>query len=69
MVGECNGTVCRRYAAAWAYFSPKQVQIMWLFNTLQTEKCAEDILAVNIRMAENEIFSSIPVRKFNGATY
>lgn len=26
-VGECNCSICRRYAAAWAYFSLEQVQI------------------------------------------
>ena len=26
-VGECNCSICRRYAALWAYFSPDQVQL------------------------------------------
>ncbi|CAK3916250.1 hypothetical protein VCRA2120E57_500031 [Vibrio crassostreae] len=34
-----------------------------------TEKCSADILAVNMKMAENEVISRIPVRKINGASY
>ncbi|MCB5358807.1 GFA family protein [Vibrio lentus] len=92
-VGECNCSICRRYAAAWAYFSPEQVRIdskdktdfyCWgdkevefhrcnlcgcLTHYVTTEKCSEDIVAVNMRMAENELLSSIPVRKINGASY
>jgi len=92
-VGECNCSICRRYTAAWAYFSPEQVQIRmnektafycWgdkevefhrcnscgcLTHYVTTQKCSEDILAVNMRMAENEVLSSIPVRKINGASY
>ncbi|CAH6999062.1 aldehyde-activating protein [Vibrio alginolyticus] len=92
-VGECNCSICRRYAAAWAYFSPDQVQISmkedtdfycWgdkevefhrcnscgcLTHYVTTEKCSEDILAVNMRMADIEMLSSIPVRKINGASY
>ncbi|MDE1514088.1 aldehyde-activating protein [Vibrio sp. dsl-7] len=92
-IGECNCSICRRYAAAWAYFVPEQVQInvnekttfyYWgnkevefhrcnscgcLTHYVTTEKCSEDILAVNMRMAENEVLSSIPVRKINGASY
>ncbi|MDS1864315.1 aldehyde-activating protein [Vibrio vulnificus] len=26
-VGECNCSICRRYAASWAYFSPEQVEV------------------------------------------
>ncbi|NOI00872.1 aldehyde-activating protein [Vibrio kanaloae] len=92
-VGECNCSICRRYAAAWAYFSPEQVQInlnektefyCWgdkevefhrckscgcLTHYVTTEKCSADILAVNMRMVENEVLASIPVRKINGAAY
>ena len=92
-VGECNCSICRRYVAAWAYFSPEQVQIniieptdfyCWgdkevefhrcnacgcLTHYLTTQKCSEDILAVNMRIAENEVISRIPVRKINGASY
>ncbi|MCL9782215.1 aldehyde-activating protein [Vibrio sp. S4M6] len=92
-VGECNCSICRRYAALWAYFSPEQVQIVikeqtvfysWgdkevkfhrcnscgcLTHYVTTEKCSEDILAVNMRMAESEVLSSIAVRKINGASY
>ncbi|MEZ9315023.1 GFA family protein [Vibrio lentus] len=92
-IGECNCSICHRYAAAWAYFSPEQVRIdskdktdfyCWgdkevefhrcnlcgcLTHYVTTEKCSEDIVAVNMRMAENELLSSIPVRKKNGASY
>ncbi|MFA0016612.1 GFA family protein [Vibrio lentus] len=92
-VGECNCSICRRYAAAWAYFSPERVRIdskdktdfyCWgdkevefhrcklcgcLTHYVTTEKCSEEIVAVNMRMAENELLSSIPVRKINGASY
>ncbi|WP_439146703.1 GFA family protein [Vibrio sp.] len=91
-VGECNCSICRRYAA-WAYFSPDRVRIdskdktdfyCWgdkevefhrcnlcdcLTYYVTTEKCSEDIVAVNMRIAENELLSSIPVRKINGASY
>lgn len=26
-VGECNCSICRRYSASWAYFSPEQVEV------------------------------------------
>ncbi|CAM3701776.1 hypothetical protein VA7868_00248 [Vibrio aerogenes CECT 7868] len=92
-VGICNCSICRRYAAAWAYFSPDQVQIhskektvfyCWgdkeaefhrcdlcgcVTHYVTTEKCSEAILAVNMRMAENAVLSSIPVRKINGESY
>lgn len=34
-----------------------------------TPKCDAKILAVNMRMAENETLATIPVRKINGAAY
>ncbi|EGQ8234413.1 aldehyde-activating protein [Vibrio parahaemolyticus] len=92
-VGECNCSICRRYAASWAYFSPEQVLIRFQKQTvfycwgdkevefhrcnecgcithyITTEKCAEEILAVNMRMAENEVLSGISVRRINGASY
>ena len=92
-VGECNCSICRRYAAAWAYFSPECVQVTmkekttfycWgdkevefhrcdscgcLTHYVTTERCSETILAVNMRMAENEVLSTIPVRKINGVAY
>jgi len=91
--GECNCSICRRYAAVWAYFSPEQVQIKlnektafycWgdkevefhrcdvcgcLTHYITTEKCPDEILAVNMRMAENEILSSLYIRKIDGASY
>jgi hypothetical protein len=39
-----------------------------LTHYVTTQKCSEDILAVNMRMAENEVISRIPVRKINGAS-
>ncbi|CAH0539555.1 GFA family protein [Vibrio marisflavi] len=92
-VGECNCSICRRYAALWAYFSPEQVQITLKENTafycwgdkevefhrcnlcgclthyVTTDKCSEDIFAVNMRMAESEILSTTPVRKIDGTSY
>ncbi len=92
-VGECNCSICRRYAACWAYFSPEDVQIdykektafyCWgdkeiefhrcgicgcLTHYVTTEKCTKNIRAVNMRMAENEVLSRLPVRKIDGAAY
>ncbi|MBY5947657.1 GFA family protein [Photobacterium rosenbergii] len=92
-VGECNCSICRRYAASWAYFSPKQVEVTcseetdfycWgdkevefhrcsicgcLTHYVTTEKCDSNILAVNMKMAENEVLAAIPVRKIDGASY
>lgn len=28
-VGECNCSICRRYAALWAYYSPSEVTVTW----------------------------------------
>ncbi|ENL3533391.1 aldehyde-activating protein [Vibrio cholerae] len=36
---------------------------------ITTPKCDSRIFAVNMRMAENEVLSAIPVRKINGAVY
>ncbi|MGG6371659.1 hypothetical protein ACQ5UA_18465 [Vibrio cholerae] len=36
---------------------------------ITTPKCDSRIFAVNMRMAENEVLSAIPVRKINGAAY
>ncbi|PSW16117.1 aldehyde-activating protein [Photobacterium rosenbergii] len=92
-VGECNCSICRRYAASWAYFSPKQVEVTcnektdfycWgdkevefhrcsicgcLTHYVTTEQCDSNILAVNMKMAENEVLAAIPVRKIDGASY
>lgn len=92
-VGECNCSICRRYAARWGYFSPQQVQVKlkqktafycWgdkyvefhrcdscgcLTHYVTTEKCAQKMLAVNMRMAENDVLASIPVRKIDGAAF
>ncbi len=29
-VGECNCSICRRYAALWAYYSPTQVALKYI---------------------------------------
>ena len=92
-VGECNCSICRRYAASWAYFSPDQVDVKcseqtvfycWgdkdvefhrcnicgcLTHYVTTEKCDANILAVNMKMAENDVLAAIPVRKIDGALY
>ena len=92
-VGECNCSICRRYAASWAYFSPQQVEVtcsektdfyFWgdkevefhrcsicgcLTHYVTTEKCDSNILAVNMKMADNEVLAAIPVRKIDGASY
>lgn len=93
-VGECNCSICRRYNASWAYFSPEQVIVhikeketqFYCWGDKQVEfhrcdicgctthyrttaECDADILAVNMRMADNEVLNSIPVRKINGAAY
>jgi len=91
-VGVCNCSICRRYAAAWAYFPPEHVQInskvksvfyCWgdqevefhrcdccgcLTHYVTTEKCPDTILAINMRMAESDVLSRIPVRKIDGAS-
>ena len=39
---DCNCTICRRYAALWAYYSPRQVQISGLTDVyLRGEKKIE----------------------------
>lgn len=93
-VGECNCSICRRYAALWAYYSPQQVDVIdqkgtaafycWgdeevefyrcnecgcITHYKTTPKCDEEIVAVNMRMAELSILAAIPVRKINGAAY
>lgn len=92
-IGECNCSICRRYGASWAYFSPEQVHVKmgeqtafycWgdkevefhqchscgcLTHYVTREKCSESILAVNMKLAENEVLSAIPVRKIDGASY
>ncbi|EPW6543538.1 GFA family protein, partial [Vibrio vulnificus] len=34
-----------------------------------TAKCLDKILAINMRMAEEEVLSGIAVRNINGASY
>ncbi|TOB22506.1 aldehyde-activating protein [Vibrio parahaemolyticus] len=92
-LGKCNCSICRRYSALWAYYSPKDVQIkfqtektvfyIWgdrevefhrcnicgcITHYVTTEKCSEDIVAVNMRMAEVEALSKIPVNEIDGAS-
>ncbi|EHZ2552639.1 aldehyde-activating protein [Vibrio vulnificus] len=92
-VGECNCSICRRYSASWAYFSPEQVEVTmtkptdfycWgdkevefhrcsvcgcITHYVTTAKCLDKILAINMRMAEEEVLSGIAVRNINGASY
>ncbi len=93
-VGQCNCSICRRYAALWAYYSPQDVTIkyfkqqsvfyIWgdkqvefhrcnlcgcITHYVTTKLCDEDIVAVNIRMADAKILSAIPIRKIDGASY
>lgn len=93
-VGECNCSICHRYAAYWAYYSPEQVLVSYakekptfycwgdkevefyrcslcgcVTHYITTPKCDDEILAVNMRMAESDVLAGIPVRKINGASY
>ena len=93
-VAECNCSICRRYAAMWAYYTPDQVSVSYtqekskfycwgdkevefhrcdlcgcVTHYVTTPKCDAKILAVNMRMAENETLATIPIRKINGAAY
>ena len=44
---DCNCTICRRYGALWAYYSPKEVQVtkdatdiyMWGARMLEFHRC------------------------------
>ena len=46
-VADCNCTICRRYGALWAYYSPKEVQVtkdatdiyMWGERMLEFHRC------------------------------
>jgi hypothetical protein len=45
--GDCNCTLCRRYGALWAYYSPKDVQVtndatdiyMWGDRMIEFHRC------------------------------
>ncbi len=47
VVADCNCTICRRYGALWAYYSPKEVQVtkdatdiyMWGRRRLEFHRC------------------------------
>ncbi len=93
-IAQCNCSICRRYAALWAYYTPNDVQItykkegvafyIWgdkevefhrcnlcgcITHYITTQECREDILAINMNMAEAEIVNKLPIRKINGASY
>ncbi|KJY91443.1 aldehyde-activating protein [Vibrio neptunius] len=44
-LGECNCSICRRYAALWAYYSPSEVDIICVENPtafyIWGDKCVE----------------------------
>jgi hypothetical protein len=35
-ITECNGSICRRYGARWAYYSRKSVKILAPADALQS---------------------------------
>lgn len=92
-VGKCNCSICSRYSALWAYYSPDEITIsyakektvfyIWgdkevefhrcsicgcVTHYITTPKCDEDMLAVNMRMAENDVLKGIFVRDIDGAS-
>ncbi|KIF49290.1 GFA family protein [Vibrio owensii] len=93
-IASCNCSICRRYAAYWAYYPPEQVSVRYLkepsvfyiwgdkevefhrcnlcgclTHYVTTEKCDADIVAINMRMAEEEVLKDIPLRLIDGKRY
>lgn len=91
-VTSCNCSACSKYASLWAYFSPKEVQMVaekdavssycWGDKTIEFHHCNncgclthytprerdnKDKMAVNFRLVDAHIVSSLKVRYFDGA--
>jgi len=91
-VSSCNCSACSRYASLWAYFSPKDINVIaeanaissysWGDKTIEFHHCNncgclthytptklgnKDKMAVNFRLVDTSIISTLKVRYFDGA--